>query len=180
MMRSILLIAKLRVRAWIKYWTNFGGGGAVVRQDSDLWLDRPFRCCTEECGYVALVAKMVARFVDASSSIFPIANSNFNALDKPFHGLHLHCSYGYKVKDNVFDLRVTTRGESCCFLNWHFVVLPVVLLISLRLLIRVQDCPRINESSRLLFVPTTIVLAYYLNFVINPRDPELRFFIAVS
>lgn len=102
--------------------------------------------------------------MDDFSSNLLTASLDFMALDKSLSRLHVYSHFDYWVKENIFERRLRTRGDSFCFINWHcvdfYAVRPV---ISLGLFVHIPDWWRAYKCSRFLFVPIPIFLAYYSN-----------------
>lgn len=85
------------------------------------------------------------------------------------------------MQEIVSKRQLRACGDRCCFIDLHCVNFYAVLLLThLELYISVPDWRRTYQSLRLLFVPTPVVLAYYLNLNKSHRASELIFCIAVS
>lgn len=59
-------------------------------------------------------------YVDASSSSGPVAMLDFLALDNSSHRLHVYSHFDHCAKENIFQRRLRTTGDSCGFINYHF------------------------------------------------------------
>lgn len=76
----------------------------------------------------------------------------------------------------MFKRQRRPRSGSCCFTNWHFAnVYSVPLLAGWGFFVSVPARCRFCERSVLVFVPTPIVMAYYLNPVRSRQVPQLHF-----
>lgn len=91
---------------------------------------------------------MLTQYIDVSSSIVPTASLDFVAFDKPFDRLHVYNHFDYLVKEAIFERRVRTHWDSCCFINWNCVdIYAVPPLIHLGLFASVADWCRGYECS---------------------------------
>lgn len=89
----------------------------------------------------------------------------------PFDRLDVYSNFDYWLKETIFELRLSTRGNSCYFTNWYCVDLCAVLCyIRSGLLPPVPGLWRGYECSRLFFVLAPIMLLYYLNPLTSPSS----------
>lgn len=88
--------------------------------------------CTEEPGYIVLVAEIMALYVDISSINLLVACLHFLAFDKALHRLHVYSHFVCWLNETIFEPRLRDRGDGYCFINQHCVdvnaVFPYFLL----------------------------------------------------
>lgn len=109
----------------------------------------------------------MARYVVVSSNNLLMESLQFVVFDNPFDRPRLYGHFNYPVEETIFERRLSTRGNNCCFNNCHSVdVYAISSLIRSGLFVPVPDWWRAYEFSRFLFVRTPIALAYYSNLVI--------------
>lgn len=170
-----------QVDTYTKRWTHWGGPWTVLQKENALWLDMPFFRSTEKRGYIVHVAEILTHYEDVLSGSLPVASLNRVAFDKIFNLFHVFSHFDYCVKETVFERRLKARGDSCCFNNRHSVdVYAVSSLARLALLVPIREWWRLYERSRLFFVPTRNMTAYYSNIVVSRRATELIFRVAIS
>lgn len=65
----------------------------------------------------------MAQYVVVWSSSLPATRSEFVVFDKCFDWLHLYIYFDYWEKETILERQLTSRGNSCCVINWccaHF------------------------------------------------------------
>lgn len=171
----------MQVNPCFKRWTRSGGRRAVLRHDSAPWLDIPFSRCTEERGYKFRVPEIVAQYVHVSSNNLPAASLDSVAFGKTFERMHIYGNFSYWVKEAISESRLRACGDGCCFIYRYFVdSYAVFLFVHLRLSVLVADWWRSYDFSRIFYVRTLIVVAYYSNLLVGRRALQQCFRIGIS
>lgn len=88
-----------------------------------------FLHCTKERGYAVHIAEFVAKYGNVSSSNLPTASFDFVSLDKHSDRLCVYNHLDIRTKESMLEGRLSSRGDSCCFVDWHCVELCVVSLL---------------------------------------------------
>lgn len=75
----------------------------------------------EERGYVVSIAEIEARYANAPSSTFALANLDLVALDTPFELLHVYGNFENWVKKTISKRDLRTCWESYSYIIWYCV-----------------------------------------------------------
>lgn len=119
-----------------------------------------FLRCIKERGYILRGAEIVAQYVDGSSSNVPVTCLELVPFDRTLDRWHVYRQLDYWTKVTILERRIMSRGDSCCFNNCLCVdIYAIPLLVRWGLFVAVPDRLCFCEGSRLLFVPTPILMA---------------------
>lgn len=125
-------------------------------------LDRPFIRSTEKLWYVPRLVAIMVRYADLRDEEVTTHSLNYFDLLRPFNIHHLLTNFEYRLNETVFERCLCLKSTHPLFANWHCVDYFNILPARCRELFdKVIEWWKCSECSRLLYVLTPVVLAYY-------------------
>lgn len=160
----------------VKRCMHSGVCGAVLRFDKATYVYLPLILCAKENLYARRLAAIDGGNLSLTDDALDIHSLQYVSFTDPYNTLHFLSYFEYWLEDIAFQQRICVQKRSTSFDNWYFVdIFGILTGQREELSVQVPSLLSSYKVSRLLFVPTAIVIAYPFSLALLKERRSLFF-----